>query len=229
MVWETAVEDGKTLLLTYLSSDGEEGYPGNLEVSVRYTFTDDGELVIDYRAVTDKPTPVNLTNHSFFNLSGRFDTTILDHTLQIHAAAYLPVDGQTLPTGEIKPVAGTPFDFNKPQKIGTDLGEAGGAYDHNYVFQKAPDALERVAVLAEETSGRRLEVYTTEPGMQLYTGNNLDGSFTTDDGIPIHKYAAVCLETQHFPNSPNEPSFPDTILRPGKTFHSVTKYVLSTE
>ncbi|MDR3713635.1 MAG: galactose mutarotase [Puia sp.] len=227
VVWKADIVDGNTLLLNYISKDGEEGYPGNLDLSVRYTLTGAGELVIDYRAVTDKSTPVNFTNHSFFNLSGSFDTTVLDHTLEIKAAAYLPVDEQTIPTGEIRTVEGTPFDFNKPKKIGRDLEAAGGAYDHCYVFQKAAGALERVAVLSEETSGRRLEVYTTEPGMQLYTGNNLDGSLTTDDGIPLKKYAAVCLETQHFPDSPNQPSFPDTILRPGEIFHSVTKYALS--
>ncbi len=226
VIWNTSMEGDNTLLLTYLSKDGEEGYPGNLQVAVRYTYTDMDELIIDYRAETDKPTPVNFTNHSFFNLSGHFDRTILDHTLQIEAGSYLPVDDQTIPTGEIRPVAGGPFDFTRPKKVGKDLAGAGGAYDHSFVFQKAAGALERVASLSEESSGRVLDVFTTEPGMQLYTANHLDGSYITDTGVPLKRFAALCLETQHFPDSPNKPSFPDTILRPGKFFHSVTKYVL---
>jgi len=222
-------DDGSaSVTMNYLSKDGEEGYPGNLQVAVTFTLTDDNELLIGYYAETDKATVVNLTNHSYFNLTGDVASSILDHTLQIHADNYTPVENG-IPNGELKNVAGGPFDFLQPHTIGERIKAVDGGYDHNFVLTRKSNGLELIATLADSVSGRTLEVYTTEPGMQLYSGNYLDGSFKTSEGKSINKHAAICLETQHFPDSPNKPQFPTTVLRPGETFRSTTIYAFSAD
>lgn len=213
-----------SLHLHYMSRDGEGGYPGNLQVKVTYTLTDDDGLKIEYDATTDKPTPVNLTNHSYFNLTGNVDNSILGHQLWIDADAYTPVDSTLIPTGSIVAVKGTPFDFTVPKKIGRDIDEVKGGYDHNWVLNGKGEAPRKIAVLSDSISGRALEIYTTEPGLQFYSGNFLDGKFRSRAGKPIKFRTGLCLETQHFPDSPNEPSFPSTILNPGETYHSVSIY-----
>ena len=219
-------DDGSaSVTMNYLSKDGEEGYPGNLQVAVTFTLTDDNELLIGYYAETDKATVVNLTNHSYFNLTGDVASSILDHTLQIHADNYTPVENG-IPNGELKNVAGGPFDFLQPHTIGERIKAVDGGYDHNFVLTRKSNGLELIATLADSVSGRTLEVYTTEPGMQLYSGNFLDGSFKTSEGKSINKHAAICLETQHFPDSPNQPSFPATLLKPGEKYETATKYRL---
>ena len=219
-------DDGSaSVTMNYLSKDGEEGYPGNLQVAVTFTLTDDNELLIGYYAETDKATVVNLTNHSYFNLTGDVASSILDHTLQIHADNYTPVENG-IPNGELKNVAGGPFDFLQPHTIGERISGVDGGYDHNFVLTRKSNGLELIATLADSVSGRTLEVYTTEPGMQLYSGNFLDGSFKTSEGKSINKHAAICLETQHFPDSPNQPSFPATLLKPGEKYETATKYKL---
>lgn len=229
VVWEALPADsGASLTLRYLSKDGEEGYPGNLQVTVIFTLTEQNDLLIDYTAETDKPTPVNLTNHSYFNLSGDVGTTILYHQLQINAAEYTPVDAGLIPTGELKPVKGTPFDFLAPHVIGERINQVPGGYDHNFVLNpKRREGLEAVATLTDSISGRQLQVFTTEPGLQFYSGNFLDGSIKTSNGKPIPKHGALCLETQHFPDSPNKPGFPNTVLKPGEQYHSTTRYKVS--
>lgn len=229
VVWDVAplAENTPSLTLSYLSKDGEEGYPGNLKVSVNFTLSDDNELKLTYDAETDKATPINLTNHSYFNLTGDVSNTILNHSLMIDADRYTPVDTSLIPTGELKPVKGTPFDFTTPHKIGERIDQVKGGYDHNFVLNKKGDALAKAAEVTDSVSGRKLEVFTTQPGLQFYSGNFLDGSIKTDDGKPIVQHAALCLETQHFPDSPNEPSFPSTILKPGEKYHNETTYKVS--
>ena len=226
VVWDaTVVNDSlSSLTLNYISKDGEEGYPGNLKVIVKYTLTEDNELKIEYNAETDKATPINLTNHTYFNLSGDVSNTILNHTLMIDADHYTPVDSTLIPTGEIKAVKGTPFDFTSPKKIGRDIDSVKKGYDHNWVLNKKGASLQKVAVLSDSVSGRSLEVYTTEPGLQFYTGNFLNGKFINRDGKSINQHTALCMETQHFPDSPNKPNFPSTILKPGEKYHSETVY-----
>jgi aldose 1-epimerase len=226
VVWDASIPDSTTpsLTLKYMSKDGEEGFPGNLDVTVTYTLSDDDGLKIEYTATTDKPTPVNLTNHSYFNLTGSVSNTILDHSLTIDADNYTPVDTSLIPTGEIKAVKGTPFDFTTAKKIGQDIGSVPGGYDHNFVLNKKDSSLGKVATVSDSISGRQMEVYTTEPGLQFYTGNFLDGKFTNHDGNPLNIHTALCMETQHFPDSPNKPDFPTTILQPGQTYHTVTEY-----
>jgi aldose 1-epimerase len=229
VVWDASVANDTipSLTLKYLSKDGEEGYPGNLNVTVQYTLTNDGELKIEYDAETDKPTPVNLTNHSYFNLSGDVHNSILDETLMINADSYTPVDNTLIPTGEIKAVKGTPFDFTSPKKIGKDFAEVKGGYDHNFVLNRKDNSLEKVASLSDSISGRTMDVYTTQPGLQFYSGNFLDGRFANHGNQPITLHSALALETQHFPDSPNKPDFPSTILKPGEKYHEVTIYQVS--
>lgn len=235
VVWDASQTDGQTLVLTYTSPHMEEGYPGNLDVKVQYKLTDENEVKIEYWATTDQPTPVNLTHHSFFNLKGDGNGTINDHILQINADFYTPVDEGLIPTGEITPVEGTPMDFRAPTAIGErvdadfDQLKHGLGYDHNWVLLPNEDGLNFAARVLEPSSGRTLEVYTNEPGLQFYGGNFLDGSDTGKYGKPYDFRTSFCLETQHFPDSPNQPGFPSTILEPGEEYYSICVYKFGVE
>lgn len=219
----TVREDDNALHLTYFSKDGEEGYPGDLTAFVDYTLRDN-ELRIDYRATTDRDTIVNLTNHSYFNLRGA--GTILDHELTLNADHFTPVCSDLIPTGEIKAVAGTAWDFRTGKAIGSDLDAAGG-YDHNFVLNDWDGTLRLAARLHDATTGRMLEILTTEPGIQFYSGNFLDGSFTGKNGFVYEKYTGLCLEPQHFPDAPNHPNFPSTTLRAGEEYKHTSIYRFS--
>jgi aldose 1-epimerase len=231
VLWDARVigcDERAALQLTYTSPDGEEGFPGTLKTVVTYELLMD-QLFITYEAETDKATPVNLTNHSYFNLAG--EGTILDHILYLNASKYTPVDAQLIPTGELANVEGTPFDFRKPTPIGARIDEVGGnpgGYDHNFVLDKSQNGKVLAAKLMDPKTGRSLEVYTTEPGLQFYTGNFLNGSLSSGDRVFV-KNSGLCLETQHFPNSPNQPNFPSTILRPGEKFASQTIFKFGVE
>jgi len=229
VVWTaTTLSDTLPVLtLSYLSKDGEEGYPGNLKVTVQYSLTNDNELVIEYNAETDKATPVNLTQHNYYNLTGDHVNSILNHTLKIDADYYTPVDSTLIPTGEIKSVKGTPFDFTTATTIGARIDQVKGGYDHNWVLNKKDSSLQLVAIVADSASGRKLEVYTTEPGLQFYSGNFLNDAVKPSNGKPFKQHTGLCLETQHFPDSPNESKFPSTILQPGQKYHTLTKYKFS--
>lgn len=230
VVWTAEKQGDNSLKLTYHSKDGEGGYPGNLEVTVVYTLTEDNSVKIDYTATTDKATPVNLTNHAYYNLSGGTDSTILSNEIQINADKYTPVDAGLIPTGEIADVKGTPFDFTTSKQIGKDIAQVKGGYDHNWVLNRKGNDLEKVVTLYHPGSGRVMEVYTTEPGIQFYTGNFLNGRLAnTKGGAKYVQHAALCLETQHFPDSPNHPNFPSTILKPGETYKTTTVYKFSTK
>jgi len=226
--------DGKALELTYYSKDAEEGYPGNLTVKVIYTLTPKNELKIEYQATTDKETVVNLTNHSYFNLSGQGNGDILNHRLTIHAQEFSPVDSTLIPGPEPRSVRGTPFDFTHAEAIGARISlddqqlKFGRGYDHNWILNpNGEHPLSLAAEVYEPESGRALEVWTTEPGLQFYSGNFLDGTVRGKEGKVYAHRAAFCLETQHFPDSPNHPAFPSTVLKPGQHFHSTTVYKFS--
>ncbi|MHC4111423.1 MAG: aldose epimerase family protein [Planctomycetota bacterium] len=214
--------------LSYMSKDGEEGYPGNLACTVTYTLTNNDELKINYEAETDKTTILNLTNHSYWNLAGQGDGDILGHELMLNADKYTPVDEGLIPTGEIKSVKDSPMDFTKPMAIGSRIAQVEGGYDHNYVLNSGGGKIPWCATVYEPTSGRIMEIYTVEPGVQFYTGNFLDGSITGKAGKVYKKHYGFCLETQHFPDSPNKPDFPSVVLKPGDKYTTVTVHKFTT-
>ena len=233
VVWtakETRTKMGPALSLTYISKDGEEGYPGTVTATVVYTLTNNNELKLDYTVTTDKDTVTNLTHHSYFNLAGEGNGDILSHILTLNAARFTPTDAGSIPTGELKAVAGTPFDFLKPTVIGKRIDQQdqqlqfGSGYDHNFIVNGKAGTLRSAAIVYEPTSGRVLEVWTTEPGVQFYTGNFLDGTLTGKSGKVYQKRFGFCLETQHYPDSPNHPAFPTTTLKKGATYRSTTVY-----
>lgn len=223
-------DSSESLKLSYKSSDGEQGYPGNLSIEVVYTLTDNNELLIDYSAITDKPTILNPTHHSYFNLSGSFDNTILNHELLIDADYITPVNSQLIPTGELMKVENTPFDFRSFRKIGERINDDheqlkyGKGYDHNWVLNNFNGRIRKVAELYDPSSGRAMEVLTDQPGLQFYSGNFLDGSIKGKNGIRYNHRTGLCLETQHFPDSPNHPNFPSVVLRPGEKYTQKTMY-----
>ena len=238
VVWDAEPLKGKTgVSYTYLAKDGEEGFPGNLKATVTYTLTDTNELILDYTATTDKASPINMSQHSYFNLAGQGTSDILDHEVMLNADRFTPVDKNLIPTGELRPVKGTPMDFTAQTKVGARIDDSyeqivlGHGYDHNWAInRKAGDkGLVLAARVYEPTSGRVLEVSTTQPGVQFYTGNFLDGSVTGKENRVYKRRFGLCLETQHFPDSPNHPDFPSTIIKPGETFHQKTMFKFSTK
>lgn len=237
-VWsaETAQDESSvSLILHYLSVDGEEGYPANLSVRVTYTLTDANELHINYHATTDAPTVVNLTNHTYFNLEGEGAGNVENHVISINADHYTPVNENLIPTGEIAPVAGTPFDLRQPVRVGDRIRDGHAqmllarGYDHNYVLNQADDGLTLAATVTDSVSGRVLQVFTSEPGMQFYTGNSITGALVGASGVTYRQTDGLCLETQHYPDSPNQPNFPSTVLRAGEVYDSTTVFAFSVE
>ncbi|MBN1994057.1 MAG: galactose mutarotase [Anaerolineae bacterium] len=237
-VWaaaEVRSNEGVGLKLSYLSPDGEENYPGNLSVTVTYTLTNDNALKIDYTATTDQDTVLNLTNHSYFNLAAGRAGDCLGHELMLNAAQFTPIDETLIPTGQLRSVKGTPLDFTTPTVIGDRIEEDydqlrfGGGYDHNFVLDNLDGSLILAAKVREPITGRVMEVYTTEPAVQFYSSNFLDGSITGKGGVVYKKRYAFCLETQHYPDSPNKPNFPSTVLKPGQTYQTTTIYKFAAE
>jgi aldose 1-epimerase len=233
VVWDAESLNGKNgVAFSYLSKDGEEGFPGNMKVKVTYTLTDENALLIDYEATTDKATPINVSQHSYFNLKGEGNGDVLDHEIMINADRFTPVDKNLIPTGELRSVKGTPLDFTRSTRIGARIDDnyeqlqLGHGYDHNFVLNSKPEqnGLVLAARVNEPSSGRGLEVWTTQPGLQFYSGNFLDGSVTGKHGHVYKRRYGFCLETQHFPDSPNHANFPSTILKPGQTFHQKTVF-----
>jgi aldose 1-epimerase len=226
--------EGVHVTLTYTSADGEEGYPGTVKAIVKYTLNDQNQLTVDYQATTDKPTVINLTQHTYFNLAGSKANDILGHELLINADSYTPVDKTLIPTGQIAPVEGTPFDFRKLTTIGARINAAndqiknGLGYDHNFVLVRTSPSLSHAAKVVEPTTGRTLDIFTTEPGIQFYSGNFLDGTLTGKRGRTYPHRSGFCLETQHYPDSPNQPSFPTTVLKPGETYSTKTVFSFGT-
>jgi aldose 1-epimerase len=234
LTWDAVMPDERTVQFTRLSEDMEQGFPGNLKVNVTYTLTYDNALLIEYAATTDNKTVINLTNHAFFNLNGEGSGSIANHTLQINADFYTPIDANLIPTGKIEPVAGTPFDFREPQTIGSKIDQAdeqlknGKGYDHNWVLNTGkPGEMFLAATAIGDRSGIVLEVFTQEPGLQFYSGNFMQSRNTFKSGAKDDFRTAFCLETQHFPDSPNQPSFPSTILEPGQHYHTRSAYKFS--
>jgi len=235
-VWEADQPNDYTLVLEYASPDGEEGFPGTLDTKVTYSLIDGHTLKIEYEAETDKPTVVNLTNHAYFNLNGEGSGSILDHQLQIYADEFTPVDGGLIPSGEMRKVEGTPFDFTSPHTIGERIDadneqlEHGGGYDHNYVLgSKKENGMNHAAKVIGDKSGIVMQVYTEEPGVQFYTGNFMASENSLKSGAKDAKRTAFCLETQHFPDAPNHPDFPSIELKPGETYNTVTEYTFSVQ
>ena len=231
VVWEAdefSNGQGVGVELSYLAKDGEEGYPGNLTTTVRFLLNNQNELIINYLATTDQPTIINLTHHSYFNLKGEGNGDILEHELMINADRYTAVDEGLIPTGELKPVENTPLDFTTWQPIGARIEKISGGYDHNYVLNRKGSELTLAASVREPRSGRVMTVHTTQPGMQFYSGNSLDGSLTGKRGVKYGKHSGFCLETQHFPDSPNHPEFPSTVLNPGELYQQTTIYHFTT-
>lgn len=232
-VWDAKQPSTNTVVFTYLSKDGEEGYPGNLNVKVTYSLTKDNELKMEYEATTDKKTVVNLTNHAYFNLNGQGSGTILNHLVKINADTYTPVDATLIPLGIMPPVKGTPFDFTSPMKIGEKINEDdvqlkyGKGYDHNWVLNKAKSGLNHAATVIGDISGIRMDIHTQEPGLQFYSGNFMRGKNTLKGGKVDAFRSGFAMETQHFPDSPNQPSFPSTVLNPGDKYHTVSFYKFS--
>ena len=231
VIWKAEPIAGKNAIaFSYTSPDGDEGYPGALTMRVTYELTDKNELIVEYNATTTKTTPVNLTQHSYFNLAGEGNGDILGHELMLNADRYTPVSDALIPTGQLAPVQGTPFDFRKPTAIGARINnddvqlKNGQGYDHNWVINRTGPGLQLAARVVEPKSGRTLEVSTTEPGIQFYAGNFLDGTLKGKSGKPYPKRSGFCLETQHYPDSPNQPSFPSTLLKPGQQYHSQTVF-----
>ncbi|SPF42857.1 Aldose 1-epimerase [Candidatus Sulfotelmatobacter kueseliae] len=236
VVWDGAPLKGKTgVAFTYLSKDGEEGYPGNFKVKVTYMLTDTNELILDYEATTDKATPINVSQHSYFNLAGEGNGDILNHEVMLNADRFTPVDQKLIPTGELRAVKGTPLDFTKPTRVGSRIDDnydqltLAHGYDHNWIINRkgADKGLVLAARVYEPTTGRVLEVSTTQPAVQFYTGNFLDGTVTGKHGHVYQRRYGLCLETQHYPDSPNHPDFPSTILKPGETFRQKTVFKFS--
>lgn len=227
VIWDVRVLSDSSLQMKYLSPDGEEGYPGNLAVTVVLAITADNSLILDYTATTDKPTPVNLTSHSYFNLSAGKSPTILDHELTIRSDKLTAVNDQLIPTGKVEGMLQTAFDFIEPKRVGDDIGKVPGGYDHNYVIIPSGNFPELAATLHDPQSGRTLSLYTTEPGIQFYSGNFLDGTLTGRGGQVYQQHAGLCLEPQHFPDSPNQSTFPNTILQPGEVYRQTSIYRFS--